>query len=706
MKNLKLFLVSILCTYHFSTKMYAQPTTAVDFTVTDIDGNVHNLYSYLDAGKYVYVDFFLTTCGGCIGSVPHMNYIYERFGCNEFDLILIAVFGGNANNQAVNQFRTDHGTKFPLVSAQGGSSPVVAYYEVEAYPEKILIKPDRSVVWSDDHDLNSPYSIEQLGPHQNACFDQWPIADFIGDPLVIPVNNTVTFTDQSQNPIHNWTWQFQGGNPSTFNVPTPPPISYSQSGYYNVKLTVRNEFGNTNSKTKTNYILVYDLADAPPVADFSADQVVLLVGTSTNFTDLSHDFPFEWKWTFEGGTPTTSNIENPQNIQYNSVGEFDVKLIVRNSQGYDTIIKENYIKVIPNVGTNPPQAKFRTPYRLIQKNTKVFFEDLSTNNPMSWSWYFEGGNPSYVNTQLQPEGILYPNSGFFDVTLNVSNVNGSSILTKRDYICVYESIVGKICDTIENLKDGEIPYAMQILGMSGYYGGHNGDRITSYADYFEFHTFNKVYGVIVPIMKLSYGSYNSYIRFITWDGVDNKPTIILGEQKVYLKDLRENYWQVILFDEPLDIDGPFYLGYTINYAEGDDFVVGLAPNRGHGGINTLWVKKNGNWYNSASEYNISTSTGIRPITCLVGIEDKNFENNLSSFPNPCTDRLFVSNIKPFSKNDFADITDIGGKSILSVIPENGSTLLEFNTESLKAGVYYLRIFSEGKLVYKKFTVIR
>lgn len=38
---------------------YAQPTEAVDFTVIDLDGNEHNLFTYLDQGKYVYIEFLL-----------------------------------------------------------------------------------------------------------------------------------------------------------------------------------------------------------------------------------------------------------------------------------------------------------------------------------------------------------------------------------------------------------------------------------------------------------------------------------------------------------------------------------------------------------------------------------------------------------------------------------------------------------------------
>ncbi len=57
---MKKLLLSIFVVF-LSFSMYAQPTVAEDFTVTDIDGVEHNLFTYLDQGKYVYLDFYLTT---------------------------------------------------------------------------------------------------------------------------------------------------------------------------------------------------------------------------------------------------------------------------------------------------------------------------------------------------------------------------------------------------------------------------------------------------------------------------------------------------------------------------------------------------------------------------------------------------------------------------------------------------------------------
>jgi hypothetical protein len=59
MKKITLFLGLLLAT----TFGIAQTnlTVAVDFTATDIEGVEHNLFSILDGGQYVIIDFFFTT---------------------------------------------------------------------------------------------------------------------------------------------------------------------------------------------------------------------------------------------------------------------------------------------------------------------------------------------------------------------------------------------------------------------------------------------------------------------------------------------------------------------------------------------------------------------------------------------------------------------------------------------------------------------
>ncbi|MDQ3051290.1 MAG: M43 family zinc metalloprotease [Bacteroidota bacterium] len=82
-----------------------------------------------------------------------------------------------------------------------------------------------------------------------------------------------------------------------------------------------------------------------PTANFSASSTNLLVGTSINFTDLSAGSPTSWVWTFAGGTPGASSMQNPTSITYNTAGTYTVTLIASNATGTDTETKTAYINV-------------------------------------------------------------------------------------------------------------------------------------------------------------------------------------------------------------------------------------------------------------------------------------------------------------------------------------------------------------------------
>jgi len=84
-----------------------------------------------------------------------------------------------------------------------------------------------------------------------------------------------------------------------------------------------------------------------PAANFWSDSIIVHKGSRVNFYDSSSNIPISWSWYFYGATPSTSNVRNPINILYDSVGVFPVSLKVSNLVGSDSITKLNYITVLP-----------------------------------------------------------------------------------------------------------------------------------------------------------------------------------------------------------------------------------------------------------------------------------------------------------------------------------------------------------------------
>lgn len=85
----------------------------------------------------------------------------------------------------------------------------------------------------------------------------------------------------------------------------------------------------------------------PPVADFTANTTTVSAGGNVTFTDQSIYNPTTWTWTFNGGTPSSYSGQAPGAVQYNTPGTYDVKLVVSNTNGSDSITKTNYITVLP-----------------------------------------------------------------------------------------------------------------------------------------------------------------------------------------------------------------------------------------------------------------------------------------------------------------------------------------------------------------------
>lgn len=183
-----------------------------------------------------------------------------------------------------------------------------------------------------------------------------PITSFTSDNTLGCVGETFTFTPSIIGKFNLITWDF--GNDSSFFTLDDSPVSmtYNNTGIYNITMitlsgwtsdslngsdTVYVDTFASDTVTMTNYITV----DTIPIADFIASNTSICLGDTITFSSTSSNIaPGTYKWDFgDGTTQTTGNTD--YDYIYDTLGIFDVSMIVETQCGADTAIKLGYITV-------------------------------------------------------------------------------------------------------------------------------------------------------------------------------------------------------------------------------------------------------------------------------------------------------------------------------------------------------------------------
>ena len=89
-------------------------------------------------------------------------------------------------------------------------------------------------------------------------------------------------------------------------------------------------------------------AQQPPVACFYGEAEVSVPFCTVSFSDLSLYDPTYWEWSFPGGMPSSSLLQNPI-IDYFTPGIYDVTMTVTNGVGTDTETKIVVVIVDTNI---------------------------------------------------------------------------------------------------------------------------------------------------------------------------------------------------------------------------------------------------------------------------------------------------------------------------------------------------------------------
>ena len=110
---------------------------APDFTLSDLQGQSVSLSDF--KGQAVFLDFWASWCGPCIGAVPYLEEIKQRTRNQEEVFLNISLDPADEWHQAVEE----HGLTGVHVHSPGGwQSAVAQLYQVQSIPSYFLVRPD------------------------------------------------------------------------------------------------------------------------------------------------------------------------------------------------------------------------------------------------------------------------------------------------------------------------------------------------------------------------------------------------------------------------------------------------------------------------------------------------------------------------------------------------------------------------------------
>lgn len=172
-KHLLLYSLMAVFLLGFNNTVVAQPPTpyAPDISLVDINGNEETLYSYLDEGKYVVLDFFATSSTPSLDSREGLQNLWDMHGPDGDDtaMILSLEIDPETNNEAT--IIADYGIEYPVITDLTGIEDT---YGIPAFPMFIVVCPDRTwkvrtggIQWDQSLLTSLALTCDGLGVFQN-----------------------------------------------------------------------------------------------------------------------------------------------------------------------------------------------------------------------------------------------------------------------------------------------------------------------------------------------------------------------------------------------------------------------------------------------------------------------------------------------------------------------------------------------------------
>lgn len=290
------------------------------------------------------------------------------------------------------------------------------------------LKITRANIWSKENLIATGCDSNYKDPLVCSIF-----ADFTVVNPNLCEGSSITFTNRSLNNPSNYSWQFEGGNPSTSSIENPI-ITYPKAGSYEVRLKVWNNISQ-DSIIKTKYIVV------------STPSVGAKLGINEGFenpifpwsgiTIINPDNGITWERTTKAafGGIASVRINNIKNINY---GQNDDLLLP--SYDFTTF-----------VGT--PFLKFKWAYVRSDANYSDELSVLvSKDCGLNWNQVFYKTGDNLVTGQTQITEYIPDSSTVW----KTANINLTAYATQKNVMLKIINVTdGGNCLYLDNINMGD-----------------------------------------------------------------------------------------------------------------------------------------------------------------------------------------------------------------------------------------------------------
>ena len=354
MKRLFTIMLVSFLSYSYSSAQLPDGSIAPDWTLTDVNGTAHNLYSYLDGSYTVFLDFSAVWCGPCWSYhtsgaledlyINHGPAGFPNVSPNTTDDVMVFFIEGDANPMAClqgtgcgTQGDWVTGTPYPIFCTDGtvNNDDTKNLYAIGYWPTIYMICPDRTLIEAGQ--ATNPYSLVSCNPAATYSNDP-KVMSYTGASIqcsgtLAPV---VTFMNNGINNLTSLDVQVDVSGATTFNTTVTwngnlgtyqstnfvlPTITGMQ-GYEFVMITISNpNNGGVDGDVNNNVtgFTTYPPGVGTPAGIGQITASITQSGNSITANAANGNAPYTYTW--NGGQYTTQTISPASGGSYSVVIE-------------------------------------------------------------------------------------------------------------------------------------------------------------------------------------------------------------------------------------------------------------------------------------------------------------------------------------------------------------------------------------------------